>query len=285
VLAAGSGRVALALVDGERRVRLAELSERGANQELRFAVVGEGASLRFTPALARVGSGWAIAWTSERDDTLRVYGVQVADGASSASGARELRSLGGGAAAPTFVAGASAPTLLMLEPRAGMSAILRVPVSGAGFGEPSVARPVSLITEPPSLVAARVGANDWAAYTAIGSAATTAVGLLRLDDTAAPAALVPGTGYGVLHVATASLLTGLAVFVADAPQGPAPTAPREVVVRALGPEGVMSDPIVLRGSSGAASRGRVASVASGVVAVSFTDTDAVHVALGRCAPP
>ena len=121
------------------------------------------------------------------------------------------------------------------------------------------------------------------AYTAVGSAATTAVGLARLDESAPAAALVPGTGYGALHVDVASLDEGRAVFVADAPQAAAPDAPRELHVRVLSSEGVLGEPAVVRAAEGTAERGRIAHAGGGVVAVAFTGVDGVHVAIGRCA--
>ncbi len=280
-LASAGGRLALVLVDGERRVLIAELAEDATDASLTWSVVGEGASHRFAPALTAVGDAWAVAWTSEQGG-MRVHGALVRRG--QAPRARELRAPAGGSAAPAFVAGARAPTLLFVDPRVGLSVLHRVAVSADGFAEPAVALPVSLVREPPALVAARAGQHDWAAYTTSGSAATASIGLVRLAETDAPprAPLVPETGYGVLHLAAAALPGDRAVFVGDAPQEPPPTAPRELHVRVLDGDGALSEPAVVRGPSGAAHRGRIAS-SNGAVAVSFTDGDQVHVALGRCA--
>jgi hypothetical protein len=280
-LAAIDDRLALVLVDGQRRVLVAELAEDAIDAPLAWTVVGQNASHRFAPAVSAVGDAWAVAWTSERDEAMRVHGAIVRRGEVSAP--RELVAPAGGSAAPAFVMGASAPTLLFVDPRQGLSVIHRVGVRADGFAEPAIARPVNLVTEPPALAAVRAGEHDFAAYTAIGSAATTAIGLVRLDETTPPVPVVSGTGYGVLHLAAASLPNGRAVLVADAPREPPPTAPRELHVRVLDARGSLGDAAIVRGPSGAAQRGRVAHHGEGLVAVSFTDGQQVHVAIGRCA--
>lgn len=279
-LASSGERLAFVVLDGRRRVLLAELSAAAPGAAPSWTTVGEGASLRFAPAVAAVGGGWAVAWTGEEGEVMRVHGALVRRGA--VEGVRELRSPAGGAAAPAFVVGAGAPTMLFVDPREGLSVIHRAAVSADGFGEPTIGRPVNLVAEPPALAAALVGEREWAAYTAIGLGATTAIGLVRLDSTEAAVAVVRGTGYGVLHVASAPLPGERALFVGDAPQEPAPTAPRELHARVLDRDGVLGEPAVVRGPSGAARRGRVAHVTDGVVGLSFTDGEQIHVALGRC---
>lgn len=272
------GTLGLAIVDAERRVLLAELSLRGG--ELGWTTVGRDGSLRFSPALAPVSGGWTLAWTVEKDESFRVRtATKSVEGVSDSI---ELRAPGGAAAAPTFVVGASEPVLVFLDPRAGLSVAHRV--TGRDFTDLAVARPLNLVAEPPEIVVVRAGDAEWIAYTAVGSAATTAVGLARLDDVAPPSPLVPGSGYGILHVDGAGSIGDGAVFVADAPQSSPPGSPRELHVRILSPEGSLGTPTVLHGPSGQASRGRIAHARDGVVAVSFTEPTGVHVVVGRCAP-
>ncbi len=279
-VASSRGRVAVAIVDGRRRLLVAEL-DLGAGAALTFAPVGENASLRFAPALVRSGDSWALAWTEEHGESLRVRAGLFSGGALRS--ARELRADAGGAAAPAFVRGAREPALVFLDPRAGVSVAHRARVSGAGFGDPSIARPINLVTEPPEIAAVRLGAREWLAYTAVGAAATTAVGLAPLEGSAPPVPLVAGTGYGVLHVDAAALSDERAVLVADAPRGSPPDSPRELHVRVLGASGELGEPAVVRGPSGGAARGRIAATSDGLVAVTFTDGDAIHASIGRCA--
>jgi len=281
-LAIAGSRAALALVDGEHRLLLATFDPRSPGT-LALAPVADGASLRFAPALAARGDGWAVAWTDERDTPMRVRGALADPGGRRRGDPMDLTPTAGGAAAPAFVEGATPPVLMHIDPRQGMSVSHRVPLTGDGFGEPEVARPVSLVAEPSETAAVRLGRTDWLGYTAVGDVATTAVGLVRLEGTAPAAPLVRGTGYGVLHVDAARLGEG-AVFVADAPQGSPPSSPRELHVRTVSAGGTAGEPAVVVGPSGAASRGRVA-VAGRAVAATFAGADGTYVAIGRCVPP
>ncbi len=274
-LATSGDRLAVALVDGRRRLMVGEL----AGGTIRWRALAENASLRFAPSLAADGDGWVIAWTEEGAESLVAHGARLSGG--QLRDARELRPAAGGSAATRFLAGASPPEVVFLDPRTGLSVALRSGLGSHGFAEPRVARPINLVTEPPEIAAVRAGDTDWLAYTAVGSLATTAVGLVRLEGEAPPVALVPGTGYGVLHVDAAPLSGGRAVFVADAPRAAARDAPRELHVRVLSTDGTLSDPTVIVGPSGAASRGHIA-VAGDAVAVAFADADALYTALGRC---
>lgn len=278
-LAVRGEALALVLVDGARRVMLGELALGGS--ELAWRAVGEGGSLRFAPAIAPLGQRWALAWTVEEAESLGLRAALA--GASELSAARALRPPGGGSAAPRFVRGAGGLTLVFLDPRAGVSVAHRAAVSERGFADPSVARPLNLVAEPPEIAVVRAGEHEWIGYTAVGSAATTAVGLARLGESAPAVPLVPGTGYGALHVDVASLDDGRAVFVADAPQGSAPDAPRELHVRVLASDGALGEPAIVRASEGTAARGRIAHAGGGVVAVVFTGADGAHAAIGRCA--
>ena len=91
-------------------------------------------------------------------------------------------------------------------------------------------------------------------FTALGSAATSAVGLLRIEPGTGPVqALVRGTGYGRLQVDAAAGPRAL-VFAADAPRQKGARDEREVRVRQVDDRG-MGPQLVLRGPDGTAERG------------------------------
>jgi len=137
------------------------------------------------------------------------------------------------------------------------------------------------VTTPPRLAVARGGGSLYAGYTVIGNAATTAVGWIRLDaEDASPAAIVPGTGYGKLHVDAASA-PGAVLFVADAPRGSEPEAPREVHLRAVRPGGA-GPVLALHDGNGVGSHAAIARREDGMLAVAFAGIDAVYVAWARC---
>lgn len=277
-------RAALALVDGEYRLLVAVFDPRRASSIV-LSPVATGASLRFTPALAARSEGWALAWTDEGETPMRVHGALLDPHGRARGRSTDLTPVAGGAAAPVFLEGSVASTLVFVDPREGMSVAHRVALRDDGFGRTEVVRPIGLVAAPPEMVAVRIGSMDWLGYTAVGNLATAAVGLLPLEGTAPPVPLVRGTGYGVLHVDAARWGDRGAVFVADAPRASPPDSPRELHVRTVGASGAMSEPAVVRGPSGGASRGRiaVADPPAETVATVFTDADGTYVAIGRCA--
>lgn len=280
-LAIDGSRAALALVDGGRRLLVARFDV-GDAPALSFQTVAEEASLRFRPALAVHGPGFLVAWTRERADGRRVFARGIgADGPTGAP--RDLTPAAGGAAAPAFVAGASPPRLLFIDPREATSMTYVVEAGADGLGTPETARSISLITDPPILAAADFGRADWLVYAGIGSVATTAIGLMSMEGRGPPAPVVAGTGYGVLFADIARLGAG-GIVVADAPQSGSQNAPREVHVRTLDPRGELDPALVLRGPHETGARARVA--ASGNrVAVAFVEEDGAYVVTGACAPP
>jgi hypothetical protein len=287
-IASADGRVAIALAFGDRSLRVAELDPNAARPSFAWRTVGQGASLRFAPALAAYDDGWIAAWTDERETPLRVRARRVAS--AELGGAGDLSSEeqvvvpdGGSASAPVFVEGADRATLVFLDAREAVSVTHRVDASRETLGAPAVARPINLAASPPQLAAVRIGEAEWIAYTAIGSMATTAVGLVRVGGNDAAVPLVRGTGYGLLHVSVASLADDRALFVADAPQASEPDAPRELHARLATASGPPGAAVVIRGPGGTASRGHVAHAGGGLVGASFVEDGGTFVALGRCA--
>ncbi|MCA9611026.1 MAG: hypothetical protein KC619_35775, partial [Myxococcales bacterium] len=279
-VAAEGTEVAFAWPDGERHLRWATFDVAGSGP-LRPITVAEGASLQFSPTIARHDRGWLVAWTDQEGGHRRVLATRIANGR--AAPPTDLTPSAGGAVSPSFVPGAEAPRLVYVDARESMSVIHRVDASGDAFGATEVIRPVSLLTDPPLAASVRMRGSDWLVYTGIGSIATTAVGLVPLVGSQPPTTLVPGTGYGVLYVDAAPFADG-AVVATDVPTASPPDSPREVQLRVIDPTGTAGEPVTIRGPQGTAARVRVASRGA-EVAVVFADGDAVWAVLARCAPP
>ncbi|MFK7984719.1 MAG: hypothetical protein AB8I08_01730 [Sandaracinaceae bacterium] len=280
-LASVGRRLMAAYVDGGSRLRVVVLSGR---PRLTPRTVAEGASLRFRPALAVADEGWAVAWTNAHDTPMRVFSRALRADGQPVGDEQDHTPLAGGAAAPTMVAGASPPRLLFLDPRQATSVCLGAAWSEGAFAAAEVARPVGLVTEPPEIAAVRLGADDWLAYTGIGNLATTAVGFVSLASADDPGLLVPGTGYGTLHVDGAPMMEG-AVLVADAPLAAPPSSPRELHVRAVSPTGALGQTLTVAGPDAHADRGRIAARGDGRVAVTYRSAEHTWLADVRCAVP
>ena len=278
--AAAGGRLVLAVLDGRGRVRATEIDPNDPLAEIRLKTLAEAADSRFAPAVAALARTRLVAWTDGTGTPMRVrLAVLGLDG--TVASRHDVTPESMGASAPTFGAGMS-PALYFLDARAGVSPIVRVPIGADGTPQASaVARPVGTVTAPPRLAVARGDGRVWAAYTAVGNAAATAVGYLPLDGTdTAPAAIVPGTGYGPLHVSAASA-PGAAIFAADAPKDTPPTSPREVHVRLVDEDGV-GPALTLQAPDGTARHASIARGAHGIAGVAFTAGDGVYVAWIRC---
>jgi hypothetical protein len=282
VAALDEGRLGVAMLDGAGRVLAGELSTSPTDVEpLALSRIGEGADMRFAPAIASLGRKTAVAWTT-RGDTMRVS-VAIVGGDGRVDATHHVTPTSMGGAAPVFATGPGPAWLLFMDARAGVSPIVGVELSAAGTpSEPRVARPIGTAADPPEIAVARVGTRVFAAYTAVGNAATTAVGMIRADEDAQapPVAIVPGTGYGVLNVSGVSGERA-AVFAADAPQAAPPESPREVRVRIADAEGLGPE-LVVRGPDESARHAAIARRADGVIGVSFESAGAVHVVWLRC---
>jgi hypothetical protein len=174
-----------------------------------------------------------------------------------------------------------------------MSPLLHVTFDAQGEPGPArVARTVGQVPEPPRVASARAGDEAWVAYTAVGAAATAAVGLVPLGRAeASPVPLVKGTGYGALAVGAAVTRAG-AVFVTEAPlpkEGEAAEAKRQLEVRFVDAGGHLGVPWVLDDTTSTRGEPAVAALPGGTVAVAERSAGGVRVHLGRCgrggAPP
>ncbi|MEM9192867.1 MAG: hypothetical protein AAGF12_27075 [Myxococcota bacterium] len=277
----GPSRLYVAAVDARGRVVAGDIHTGSATARLPLTAVGEGADTRFAPALGQTGDHTIVAWTA-RGTPMRVQtNVINAEGTSLSRQNVTPPTMGG--AAPAFIDGAEPPRLVFMDPRAGLSPIVWLRFPEGQPEEATVARPVGTATEPPRVVGAMVGERPFAAYTAVGDLATTAVGLVPLGDggSGAPTPLVPGTGYGVLQVDAVST-GGSAVFAASVPTDTPPTAPRTIHVRRVDSEGP-GEPLTIAGPNEHGERPAIGRRSDGTLAVTFVSEDAIYAAWVRCA--
>lgn len=278
-----TGRVGLAITDGAANARFVVLTLAGSRGG--WIVLGDSADQRFSPAVATRGGRHTVAWTQSRtNEPMRVFYVAF-DPTGRELARHDLTQPGMSACAPTFVDAPDGP-LVFLDPHAGTSALLTASLA-TDPPEVQVLRPVSHVYDPAQLAAARVGTRDFVAYTAVGTAAATAVGLVWSEGVRQPPPqpIVPGEGYGPLHV-SATQSTSRVVFAADRPRGREREAPREVIVRLARAEGEstrLGEPLVVRGpNDGPASLGRLARHADGTYALVYTASDGVYASFLRC---
>lgn len=210
-------RAWVARVDGAGNLAVAQVDHRRPGAPLPFREVAEGVDARFAPALTRAGEVTLVAWVDGRGTPMRVRVARLGRDGTPA-GRHDVTPEAMGGTAPTFVAGASPPELVFVDARSGMSPLIRVTFDTEGMpATPEVARTVGQVPEPPQVAAVRFGGETWVAYTAVGSAASAAVGLVPLGaNEDAPVPLVEGSAYGPLAVDGAAV-SGGAIFLTEAP--------------------------------------------------------------------
>lgn len=293
--------VAVAFADGKGKLSLRRLrvggGGGGGGAPLELAV---NVDTRFEPAVTHSPERTLVAWTV--GSTPMRAQLAVISGAGEVVARHDLTPASMGASAPSFVSGANPPVLVAIDARAGFSPILRIDIGADGTPHPAtVALPVSMVATPPELAAASSSIGTYVAYTGVGSAATSAIGLVAIEPIAGkPEAFVKGTGYGPLHLAAVATPRGVLV-AADAPATPEPGAkgaapqlaakgamlpgaskigPREIHVRLIGLQGP-GPQTVLRGPGGA-SHAAIARDDAGNVGVAFSSSSGVYVARLRC---
>jgi hypothetical protein len=137
-----------------------------------------------------------------------------------------------------------------------------------------------MVSSPPRIAAASSSVGTYVAYTGLGSAATSAIGLVAIAPVpGSPQALVKGTGYGPLHVSAAAGARAL-LFAADAPTQPGKDPKHEIHVHVIGINGP-GPAAVVRGP-GDASYAALARAEGGSVGLAFTAPAGVYVARLRC---
>lgn len=274
----------------ENDVMIAWTDGNGAlrSRRMRMAIAGHGASVelaqgvdaRFSPALTVSQDRTLIAYTMGSTPMRTMLATLAADG--SVQDKRDVTPVSMGASAPVFVAGAEPPVLLMLDARNGMSPILRLDLAadGTSSAPAQVVVPVNMVATPPELAAASSSIGTHVAYTAVGSAATTAIGLLPIAPiVGTPEALVPGTAYGHFHVSAAAGPRAV-IMVATAPIAPGKEPELELQVTVIGLEG-RGKPGVIR-AEGGANHPAVARDEAGHIGVAYTGQGGVFVAILRC---
>jgi hypothetical protein len=272
--------VTVAFTDGRGKLMAQHLrgASRGAAATL---TLGEGVDTRFEPAVAYAKRGALIAYTIGSTPMRSMLARLDENGALIAT--HDITPAAMGAAAPAFVSGASPPMLVTADARNGMSPIARVSLDAEGKpGTPEVAVPVGMMSTPPELAAAQSGAGTFVGYTGVGSAATSAVGLVRvLPKVGTPEPLVKGTAYGALHLDAAA--SSQAVFFAvDAPLTAGKSPKHEIHVVRVDARG--SGPILrIAAASGDAIHAALARGADGTLALVFSAADGVYFAKLRCA--
>lgn len=270
--------VVIAFTDGARTLR---------SRRMRMGQGGSGASVelaqnvdtRFSPALTTSQDRTLIAFTLGGTPMRTTLAVLAADG--NVTERKDLTPASMGAAAPAFIAGATPPVLLMLDARNGMSPLLRVDLGSDGAAKPAeVVLPVSMVASPPEIAAASSSIGTYVAYTALGSAASSAVGLVSIAPIAGtPEALVPGTAYGQLHIA-ATTAPRAVLIAATAPIGTGKNPELELHVHVIGITG--QGPATVLRASGGASHPAIARDEAGHVGVAFATPSGAFVAILRC---
>jgi hypothetical protein len=270
--------VLLAVVDGAGKLSARTLhmgpGGGGAKVELASSV-----DTRFAPAVAYSETRALIAYTAA--STPMRAKLVVLSNMGSVVGNHDVTPESMGAAAATFVDGASPPTLLAVDAREGLSPLLRIDLGSDGTPKPAqIVLPLSTVSTPPRLSGASASIGAHVLYSGMGSAATTAVGLVSIEPIVGrPSAFVPGTGYGALNVATAAAPAAV-VLVAEAPTATTKDAPREIHVALITRKGQSKD-LVLSAPGGAAHTS-VARDAHGMVAVAWSSPSGIYVARLRC---
>ncbi|MET0287049.1 MAG: hypothetical protein ABW352_21375 [Polyangiales bacterium] len=217
------GRCELAWIDQKMRLFHSQL---GA--ELRPAKeLARGVDRRFAPALATQGDRTLIAYTATVDEVMhtKLLGLR----GDKQEPLQDITPESHGAAAPTFLLGASTPTLVAIDAHAGISPLLELPLDGTGKPRESLVRtPISQPFEPPQLAAVQWPSGEAEAFfTVIGKLAMTAIGRVPLRRTESITALSPSRGYGELSFAVARG-TQRALFACEVPVSAAPKAERKL---------------------------------------------------------
>lgn len=276
----GPRELGVALVESSGAVKLGVVDPTLPASALRLTTLAEGADLRFSPALLRVGSHRLVAYV-EGGTPMRVRLVRLGpDGA--VVDRRDLTPEAGGATAPMVPAGLTTSALYFLDAREALSVVHRVGFEAEGVASPAtVVRPINLAADPASFAIVERAGGGLLAYAAVGRGATRAVGLHDLPAPGAAATdlarpLVPGLGYGAAIRVSGAALGDAAVFAMEAPSAPAPTAPHEVRVRVVAADGTMGEPLVLPDERGP----EIAATEGGATVV----TRGAHAYFLRCSP-
>jgi len=277
----GRRNLTIAITDGDGAVftRSIKIASASAGGSLKL-INKEGADVRFAPAISRVESKTLIAWTM--GTTPMQARLAVLDVVGQLEAVHAIKPPAMGAAAPVFVKGLSPPVLLVVDARHGYSPLIRVPISSEGTPlRAKVVVPVGMVATPVELAVAHNQLGTYVGYTAVGQAATSAVGLIQIEpETGSPQPLVRGRGYGPIHVAAVAAPKAL-IFAADAPVEKGKAGQHEIHIRLIDAQG-MGPKTVINGPDGTASQVKIARNQSGIVAVVYNSRSGVYVSWLRC---
>ncbi|MDD9936559.1 MAG: hypothetical protein OXT09_23310, partial [Myxococcales bacterium] len=174
---------------GELFARQLRIGRGGMGPRLKLA---KGVDTRFAPAVTHHEDSALVAYTL--GTTPMEVHLAVIDDQGKLSASHDATPTSMGASAPTFIAGASPPSLLTIDARDGMSPIVRSDLDADLKPRPGeVAVPVGMVSSPAELAGASGSVGTYVGYTGLGSAATSAVGLVAIAPIAGtPEALVKG---------------------------------------------------------------------------------------------
>jgi hypothetical protein len=273
--------VTVAYTDGAGTLHMQSLRVGAAHGGGLAATLAQGVDTRFAPAVDYCERGPLIAYTlgtTPMRSTLVRLGPKA-----EVLGTHDITPPAMGAAAPVFVQGALPRVLLTADPRNGMSPIARTPLDAEGKpGTSEVAAPVGMMSQPPQLSAASSSSGSYVLYSGIGSAATSAIGLLRLSPKlGSPEAFVKGTAYGALYSAAVSLPRSILV-AADAPLTPG-KQPKHALQLALLDDKGQGPSLRVASPSGDASHVALARGQGDEVGFAFSAPDGVYWGSVRCA--
>jgi hypothetical protein len=149
---------------------------------------------------------------------------------------------------------------------------------------PQIDRPLSTVSEPARLATAHLGSRRFVAYTAIGRAATSALGLVELGGTLPVEPLVPGEGYGALQLAAVSA-PAAALFVMTRPAPGVAATERfngQLLVRLVDEAGI-GPALSVTAPDERVLHAAIARAEDGTVGVAYTTAAGVQVQWLRCA--
>ena len=236
-----AGQLRVAAVDARGHLQVAVVEGDAQAAPIGLHEVATGVDRRFAPSLHESASGSLLAWTMASTPMQVAY---TADAGNPSPRVHRTAPAGGGGAQPHFLATRGRPTLTFIDPRAGISVlhqmVLRPDISP---GEVTVVRPLMNLSQDPQVEVIEFAGELLVAYTAVGSLATSAVGLVNTGPDARLRPLVPGRGYGRVRVAAARR-GDAALFALLAPSATTRGAPREIRLRAWR-RGQLAEPQVI----------------------------------------
>ena len=279
-----NARVFVAAADTRGSLRAVALSLSAATARPELRGIGSGADLRFAPAVAALrGGAAAVAYTDGNATPMRVRLVVVRPDLSVAA-RHDLTPESLGASAPVVDVRAEVPVVVFLVARGGLSRVVRVALGEDGTPRPAqIDRPLSTVSEPAHIAAAHIGPRRFVAYTAIGRAATSAIGLVELGGTLPAEPLVPGEGYGVLQLAAVST-PGAAVFLATRPAPGVAATERfnGLLLARVVDEAGIGPALQVSTAEERIFHASLARGSDGTIGVAYTTTDGVSVVWMRC---